>query len=131
MAEVEPANPSSRRAEVLDLLRHAGEPLSIAEIADRLGVHVNTVRFHLGTLVANGQVERAAGQPGTPGRPAQLFRTVAGMDPMGPRHYRVLAEALTAGLASDPDPSDRAVTAGRAWGRQYAAGPAGEKTKNT
>lgn len=118
-------HPAGRRAELLRLLRDAGEPMGIAEIADRLQVHPNTVRFHLETLVSNGQVERTTADPGTPGRPPQLFQTVRGMDPMGPRHYRVLAEVLAASLATDPDPGRRAVEAGRSWGRQQASGVAG------
>jgi predicted ArsR family transcriptional regulator len=99
--------------------------MGIAEIADRLQVHPNTVRFHLETLVGNGQVERTTADPGTPGRPPALFRAVRGMDPMGPRHFRVLAEVLAAGLATDPDPGRRAVEAGRSWGRQQASSVAG------
>lgn len=116
-----PQQSVGRRTQVLQLLRDANEPLGIAEIADRLGIHTNTARFHLDTLVDNGQVERTRAEPGTPGRPPQLFRAVRGMDPMGPRHYRVLAEALTATLATDPDPSRRAADAGRVWGRLQAS----------
>ncbi|MDN5895503.1 Predicted transcriptional regulator, ArsR family [Brevibacterium sp. Mu109] len=112
---------AGRRSQVLQLLRKTNEPLGIAEIADQLGIHANTVRFHLDTLVDNRQVERMMGESGTPGRPPQLFRTVPGMDPMGPRHYRVLAEALVALLASDPEPSRRAAEAGRLWGRLQAS----------
>ncbi|MGI8459712.1 MAG: helix-turn-helix transcriptional regulator [Propionibacteriaceae bacterium] len=115
--------PVGRRAQVLHVLRDGTEPVSIAEIAERLGVHANTVRFHLDTLVANGQVECRRAEPGTPGRPRQLFQAVRGMDPMGPRHYRVLAEALAATLATDPDPSRRATEAGRVWGRLQASAP--------
>lgn len=112
---------TGRRRQVLQLLRDVNEPLGIAEIADRLGIHANTVRFHLDTLVGNGQVERTTAERGTPGRPPQLFQTVRGMDPMGPRHYRILAEALAASLATDPDPSRRAAEAGRVWGRLQAS----------
>jgi len=110
-----------RRTQVLHLLREVSEPLGIAEIADRLGIHANTARFHLETLVDNGQVECTRSEPGTPGRPPQLYQAVGGMDPMGPRHYRVLAEALAAGLATDHDPSRRATEAGRHWGRLQAS----------
>jgi predicted ArsR family transcriptional regulator len=39
------------------------------------------------------------------------------MDPSGPRNYRLLAGVLAAELAAHPDPSGRALEAGRAWGR--------------
>lgn len=109
-----------RRDEVLRVLRGASQPLPIVEIADRLGVHQNTVRFHLDTLVAHGQVERVTPARRTPGRPPRLYRAAPGMDPTGPRHYRLLAEVLADTLAADPDPGRRAVEAGRAWGWRHA-----------
>jgi predicted ArsR family transcriptional regulator len=111
--------PTGRRGEVLRLIRGAPGPVSIAEIADRLGVHLNTVRFHLDTLIENGQVERAETVRRTPGRPPQLFRAVRVMDPNGPRHYRLLAEVLADTLDRDPDPRGRAIAAGRAWGSRH------------
>jgi predicted ArsR family transcriptional regulator len=114
--------PANRREEILQTLRDAAEGLSIAEIADRLDVHPNTVRFHLDRLVESGQVERGRADRRAPGRPAQLFRAVRGMDPGGPRRYRMLAETLALALARTPDPRARAVEAGRDWGRRRAAG---------
>lgn len=116
---------TGRRDEVWRVLRDAGRPMGIAEIADRLGIHANTVRFHLDRLVSNGQVERTTPQSGGPGRPAQLFQSVRGMDPMGLRHYRVLAEVLAASLSGEAEPSRRAVEAGRMWGRQQVAAVTG------
>jgi predicted ArsR family transcriptional regulator len=119
--------PAGRRLQVLHLLREAHAPLSIVEIAQRLGVHANTVRFHLDTLVGNGQVERqTAGHTG-PGRPAQLFRATPGMDPMGPRRYQVLAEVLVGDVAAHPDPAGHAVEAGRRWGRRQALADSGQQ----
>lgn len=114
------------------MLRTATTPLSIVQIADQLGVHPNTVRFHLDTLIENRQVEQAPLDRSRPGRPPLLFRAVRGMDPTGPRHYRLLAEVLTHIIANGPNPSARAIEAGRAWGRRLApltsdhdGGPAG------
>lgn len=113
--------PTRRREQVLHLLREVDEPLGIAQIAGRLGVHVNTVRFHLDTLISNGQVECTKAESGTPGRPPQLFQTARGMDPMGQRDYRLLAEVLAVSIAGEPDPSRRSAEAGRMWGRLHAA----------
>lgn len=110
-----------RRRQVLMLLRDAGDPMSIAEVAERLGIHVNTARFHLESLIGNGQVERSTADSGNPGRPPQLFRAARGMDPIGPRHFRLLAEVLAASLATDPDASGRVLQAGRLWGRHQAS----------
>lgn len=118
------ARPVGRRAQVLRLLRESKEPMSIAQVADQLGIHVNTARFHLETLLDNGQVEHVASVSGAPGRPAKLFRVPRGMDPMGPRHYRVLAEVLATTLSAGTDSRQaRAamVDAGRSWGRAHAA----------
>lgn len=93
-------------------------PMSIVEIADELDVHPNTVRFHLETLVADGQVEQVRPTRKGPGRPALMFRAVRQMDRGGTRHYRMLAEVLATGLAAEGDPTPKAQAAGRAWGRR-------------
>ncbi|OZM76718.1 metalloregulator ArsR/SmtB family transcription factor [Pseudonocardia sp. MH-G8] len=109
-----------RRREVLALLRASASPLSIAEIADHLQVHPNTVRFHLDALTGTGQVERADTAPAGPGRPPLVFRARPGMDATGPRNYRLLAGVLAGGIAAGPDPAAVAVEAGRRWGAQLA-----------
>lgn len=111
---------SARRSEVLRLLRDAPGPMGISDIADRMGVHPNTVRFHLDTLVESGQVERAAAAPRTTGRPPLRYLPVRTMDPTGPRRYDLLGELLLDALATVPDAGARAVEAGRAWGRRQA-----------
>lgn len=122
MTEPPRGQQSNRRREaVLRLVRDASDPLGVAEIAERLGIHANTVRFHLDTLVADGRVDRTKAESGTQGRPPQLYRVAPGMDPMGERHYRTLAEVLSVTLATDPDPSGRGVEAGRLWGRRHAS----------
>nr|WP_274635838.1 helix-turn-helix domain-containing protein [Microbacterium bovistercoris] len=112
---------ASRREDVLRLLDEAGEPQTIAALADRLGAHPNTVRFHLERLLADGQVERTVDDRGLPGRPAQLFRRVRKMDGAAARRYRMLAEILVDELARTPEPAGSAIAAGRRWGRREAA----------
>jgi predicted ArsR family transcriptional regulator len=106
-----------RRREVLRLVRSSPDPMSIAAIAEELGVHPNTVRFHLDSLLADGQVEQVEHSRKGPGRPPLMFQAVRQMDRGGTRHYRLLAEILTASLAADRNPRAKAVAAGRAWGR--------------
>ncbi|MGH3401427.1 MAG: helix-turn-helix transcriptional regulator [Streptosporangiaceae bacterium] len=110
----------SRRQEVLRLLKAARTPLSIVTLARQLGVHPNTVRFHLDSLVASGEAEQVAPDHGRPGRPAQLFRPVRQMNRGGPRRYQLLAEILVQSVATGPEPSVRAADAGRAWGQLLA-----------
>jgi len=107
---------AGRRREVLRLLRASPDPMSILAIADELGVHPNTVRFHLDVLVGDGQVEQVAPGRRGPGRPALMFQAVRQMDRGGTRHYRMLAEILSTALAAERNSGDKALAAGRAWG---------------
>ncbi|CDO88140.1 transcriptional regulator [Mycobacterium triplex] len=119
---------AGRRREVLRILRTSREPMTIVAIADALGVHPNTVRFHLDSLVGDDQVEQV--EPGRkgPGRPPLMFRAVRQMDRGGTRHYRLLAEILTMAFAGDKDSAAKALAAGRAWGRQLDAGSSADAT---
>ncbi len=110
--------PASRRREVLRILRGSADPLSIVAIADVLGVHPNTVRFHLDSLLGVGLVEQVELSRKGPGRPPLMFRAVRQMDRGGTRHYRLLAEILTAAFAAERNPHAKALAAGRAWGRR-------------
>ncbi|MCO8270399.1 helix-turn-helix domain-containing protein [Actinoplanes sp. TRM 88003] len=114
---------SGRRLDVLRTLQESGGPLSIGEIARRLGVHVNTARFHLDALTATGQVELVESEPSGPGRPPLMYRAHRGMDPAGPRNYRFLADILTAELAEAPDPAAAAAAIGRRWGVRSTVPP--------
>jgi predicted ArsR family transcriptional regulator len=115
-----------RRREVLDLLRSAGTSMSILDVARRVGLHPNTVRFHLQALESTGQVERVDSTHSGPGRPPLLFRAHRGMDPAGPRNYRLLAEVLVAGMGTDSDSRAEAVAAGQAWGTRLVSTEADE-----
>ncbi|MGH3199643.1 MAG: helix-turn-helix transcriptional regulator [Streptosporangiaceae bacterium] len=106
-----------RRMEVLDALRKADVPLGVADVAERIGVHVNTVRFHLDALVAGGAVVRTLEQPSGPGRPRTVYAPRPGMDRGGTRSYRLLAQILLSQLSSaGPDAGEAVSQAGRAWG---------------
>ncbi len=105
----------SRRAEVLARLREAGAPLSVAEVAEQTGLHVNTARFHLDGLVGDGLADRHTEERDVPGRPRILYAARGGAP--GPRSYGLLAEMLTGLVASLDDAGPAAVEAGKAWGR--------------
>ncbi|EUA09391.1 iclR helix-turn-helix domain protein [Mycobacterium kansasii 732] len=123
--------PAGRRRAVLRALRASRVPLSIVAIADALEVHPNTVRFHLDALVADGQVERVDSGSRGPGRPPQMFSAVRQMDRGGTRHYRLLAEILSNGLAAEPDSHAKALAAGRAWGHRLQAPPTGSSAEKS
>src|ERR1700761_4781128 len=115
LADGKPAESAGRRREVLRVLRASSDAMSIAAIAELLGVHPNTVRFHLESLVSDGQVEHVESGRRGPGRPPLMFRAVRQMDRGGTRHYRVLAEILCTALANERDPGVTARDAGRLW----------------
>jgi predicted ArsR family transcriptional regulator len=113
-------NEVDRRAAVLATLKDAGGSMTIASIAEHLGVHPNTVRFHLEALVADGRAERVEPDQRRPGRPPLLFRAVRRMDPGGPRRYELLAEILAVSLAGDRNADTKARAAGHMWARRVA-----------
>jgi predicted ArsR family transcriptional regulator len=104
------------RADVLDMLRAAGGPLGVREVAQRMGLHPNTARFHLEALVDADLAVRETEDRETPGRPRIGYRAVAD-GPAGRRRYRLLAEMLTSLIAGTmPEPGRAAEDAGREWG---------------
>jgi len=72
----------------------------VEEIAERTGLHPNTVRGHLDVLLASGAATREPTDPVGRGRPKWRYRA------SGPNAsaFQFLAEALTAQLASANQP---------------------------
>jgi predicted ArsR family transcriptional regulator len=93
------ARVGASRARILDLLRAAGGPLGVQDVAGRAGLHANTARFHLDGLVDAGLATRQSQPRETPGRPSMAYRATDGDEPMGQRRYRLLAEMLTSMIA--------------------------------
>jgi len=111
------------RASVLDMLQAADRPLGVREVADRLGLHVNTARFHLEALVEAGLAVREAEDRQTPGRPRIGYQPTAD-GPAGPRRYRLLAEMLASLVTGTvPEPRSAAEEAGRVWGAYLTQQP--------
>ena len=113
------------RSRVLDLLRDAGSPVGVQEVAGQTGLHPNTARFHLDALVQAGLAARASQTRTRPGRPSMAYRPVEGGGAAGQRRYRLLAEMLTSLIAGVmPEPGEAAMQAGREWGRYLTEQPA-------
>jgi predicted ArsR family transcriptional regulator len=111
------------RADVLDTLRAAGGPVGVREVAQRMGLHPNTARFHLEALVDAGLAAREAEDRESPGRPRIGYRALAD-GPAGQRRYRLLAEMLTTLIAGTmPEPTRAAEEAGREWGAYLTQQP--------
>lgn len=113
---------SPGRQAVLDVLRGADEPLTLAGLAAATGRHENTVREHLSALVRLGVVARTRRPPDRRGRPAWLYHAAEQSTPPGPTEYGALATVLAGTLVSGvPDAAGLAFRAGTDWGRRLAA----------
>jgi predicted ArsR family transcriptional regulator len=117
------AGPSARvldepsRARVFELLSGAAEGLDASELAERSGLHPNTVRWHLAALAHAGLVASRPEGKGKPGRPHVVYRATAEA-PAEPENYRLLAGLLASSLSSSPHGAADAEAAGEAWGAQ-------------
>ena len=127
------------RNAILDALE-AGGPAGVSaqELADRLDLHVTTIRFHLDQLIPAGLVSTAVERPHGAGRPRKLYALAPGAapagaavpapawDPAGDQPYHLLSEVLLEQVLEEPDPGAAAEQAGLRWGRRRgldAAGP--------
>lgn len=95
--------------------------LTAAELAERLGLHVTTVRFHLDQLVA-GRVLDSEFRAGKVGRPRKLYRFRPGVaakaSPAGA--FQALAEVLAEGWGAGENGLPlTAEEAGRRWAHQH------------
>jgi predicted ArsR family transcriptional regulator len=97
-----------QRAAILGALGAAPDGLDADALAETLGIHRNTVRWHVGTLVDEGRVYTESVRHGR-GRPRVVYRSI-----VPPDGYRRLAQMLTAAI----DDADAAYEAGRRFGRE-------------
>lgn len=112
---------SGSRARVLSALQQSPTPLGVEDLAERVQLHPNTVRFHLEALVESKLVSQERESRDVPGRPRTLYRPTENGNRAGQRSYRLLAEILTSHLASQALPGAAALDAGSSWGRLLAA----------
>lgn len=117
-----------RRAIVEVLQRHPVEDddpagaggLTAAQLAERVGLHVTTVRFHLDQLERAGLATSRFTTVFGVGRPRKVYTSTtppAGADRETGSHMRLLAGLLTAAFASDATPDE----AGRRWVQENVA----------
>ena len=119
--EINEPGVTAAQARVLATLADAGRALTLGELQDRTGLHPNTLRGHLDTIVAGGNASRIAARSGGRGRPAWSYLA---RQP----EYAALAMALADGLDRGPAPGSSADAAGtldpaatrggRAWGER-------------
>jgi len=112
---------SEPRRRALALLVESAVPLGVGSVADALGLHITTARFHLEHLEAAGLIERHVDRGGRRGRPQVLFRAARAPLPVETAQQQ-LGEALAAVIGEDDDGGRaRSVRAGERWAVQYAA----------
>lgn len=118
---VRSANLSPARADVLDRLSGQPEPVTIGALAEATGLHSNTLREHLDSLVEAGVVARTRAPVKGRGRPAWLYSAVNEPASSASPEYAGLAAALAGHIERTSDtPRADAIAAGAAWGHELA-----------
>lgn len=121
------------RVATLRALVSAAQPLSIADVATRLGAHPNSARSHLDALASDGLATRMTVSAGGRGRPHYRYAAVAGADAalsaveasdLVVEEYRGLVAAFATVLRSGGATMTRetARRVGRAWAGTVSRG---------
>jgi predicted ArsR family transcriptional regulator len=112
---------NTRYAIYLELAR-SSVPLATAEVAETLGLHVNTVRPHLERMREVGLLEVAPDHRGAHGRPQHRYSLSAGAPSLGLEQptFRALSRMLLGVAARAGARADEAAAAGRDEGAAEA-----------
>jgi predicted ArsR family transcriptional regulator len=119
-AQLHRALADGSRRRLVEELRRAPHGLDAHALAFRVGLHPNTVRWHLGVLRDAGLVDVRRAARATPGRPRSLYALRPGATQRERDEHRLLAAILTGVAAETEDAATRAERAGMAWGRYLA-----------
>ena len=115
---------STKQREVLDLLQTFPGGARSSDLAEELGMHVNTVRGHLDELIARGAVRTTTAPAQGCGRPSLIFQVRVPDNRAIAREYVSLVEVLAEMVVGDETPSpealDKAREIGRGWARRMA-----------
>lgn len=110
------------RRELLDALESAGQPLTAQQIAETIGLHVTTVRFHLDQLEQASLVAREVHHESRRGRPSVRYQSTA---THGERASDQMIGALAGMLAMNGAIGEDPRAAGLRWAASLDR-PAGE-----
>lgn len=105
------------RARLLHLVRRAA--LSIAELAEALGISENAVRTHVAAAERDGFVRQAGIQRSTGGKPARIYELTPGAEELFPKAYALVFAELV-GTLREEDGEQAAVERLRRVGRRLA-----------
>lgn len=111
-----------RRTHIIRLLRDTKEPLTVEQVAKRVGLPSNTARFHLESLVDSGFATREAQSRSTPGRPKVAYTgTLPNQTHERAQGFRLLAEIMAITVAqSNCEADEWMYQVGSEWGRFLA-----------
>jgi predicted ArsR family transcriptional regulator len=118
----EDVNGERQRQMIVDALRSERDGLDTKQLAERLDLHPNTIRWHLGVLTDAGLVQATPAPRGARGRPSIIHRLTGEGVARGRDEYRLLATMLTDVVATDSNGDARAYEAGVRWGRHLQQG---------
>ena len=98
----------------------------MVQVADMVGIHANTARFHLESLVDAGLATREAETSSQPGRRRILYSgTLPNQTHERAQGYRLLSEILTSTIANKfPEVGDEMYDVGLQWGSYLTSRPA-------
>ena len=114
---------SPARRRVLRAVQESASPVSAAELAQDLGLHHNTVREHLESLVKQGMVSMTPVSTGRRGRPTLRYQVTA-PDPIEVLvSYTTLLDAVARTLGEGEEARQVALTIGRRWAAESATQP--------
>jgi predicted ArsR family transcriptional regulator len=111
------------------IAEHPGEDVTVAEIAERFGLHPNVARMHLSKLEQAGFLATDFRHTSGGGRPAKLYRLSDLVITFGfpPRRYQLLSQLALESLAAGGSPDDMVRVcreAGAVEGRHALSGEA-------
>src|SRR5262249_44840784 len=115
-------NGEHQRRMILESLRSARGGLDSNQLAGDLGLHPNTIRWHLGVLADTGLVQTMPKPRNGRGRPSIVYQLTGEGIARGRDEYRLLATMLTDAVAADGNGEARAYETGVRWGRHLQQG---------
>jgi len=96
--------------------------LTVTDIAAQVGLHPNTIRFHLAGMIHQGLISQHSEEREMRGRPHILYSVIPAKLYAGRRNYRLLSQVLITFVSEGAHTKRRGLVAsGEVWGRRLAA----------
>jgi len=116
---------AGRRTHIIKLLRDAKEPLTVEQVAKKVGLPPNAARFHLEALVDAGLATREAQSRSTPGRPKVAYMgTLPNQTHEREQGFRLLAEFMSTAIAkNNENAGEWMYQVGVEWGKYISCHP--------